>query len=246
MLENRPPHDFRITPKMKRFLATLLGAAAVMLTVSSAAQATIISGSATNEVFDVFGGAAPDYTHSLTTFSDNKQNGSIIGKTVSLTATGGSVNASLSGSSLGFGGGSANISGGKLMLTSGNFGSTSATFSLSQPAHYFGFDFSVGNFFSEESVTFLGTSGQTLGVFDISTLEKDGSKLNDGSYFANITSNLPIGSVIFKAAGSGGKFIIDNISVSSVPVPAALPLFGAAIAGLGAMNGRRRKAEKTA
>jgi hypothetical protein len=230
---------------MKRFLATLLGAAAVMLTVSGAAQATIISGSATNEVFDVFGGAAPDYTHSLTTFSDNKQNGSIINKSVNLTAMGGSVNASLSGSAGGFGSG-ASIGGGKLMLTSG-FGAASATFSLSQPAHYFGFDFSTGNVFSGESVTFFGTSGQTLGVFDIATLEKDGSKLNDGSYFANITSNLPIGSVIFNTTGVGGKFVIDNISVSSVPVPAALPLFGAAIAGLGAMNGRRRrKAAKTA
>jgi len=247
MLETRhSARIFRITSKMKRLLATLLGAAAAMLIASSAANATIITGTAAHEVFDVFGGTAPNYTHSLTTFSDSKLNGNLNGKSVNLKASAGSINASLSGASASVGGG-VSIGNGKLNLSTGFGGTSSATFTLSQPAHYFGFDFSVGNFVSGESVSFYGVKGQLLGSLSADLLEKDGSKLNSSTYFANITSNLPISSVVFNTTGVGGSFSIDNISVSSVPVPAALPLFGAAIAGLGAMNGRRRsKAMKKA
>lgn len=39
---------------------------------------------------------------------------------------------------------------------------------------------------------------------------------------------------------------IDNVSVSAVPLPAALPLFGAALMGLGGLGIRRKKAGKVA
>ena len=56
---------------------------------------------------------------------------------------------------------------------------------------------------------------------------------------------LNLESVTFKAEGNGfgfggGEVVVDNISVSAVPVPAAVWLFGSALAGLGWF--RRRQA----
>jgi hypothetical protein len=228
---------------MKRTLAILLTTAAT-LAVSSAAQATTISGFpgfADHEVFDVFGGATPNYAHSLTNF-DGAKTGSIVGKSTALTG------ATLTGRVLGVGP-SAKISStrgdGELDLASGVAGTAEATFTLSQPAHYFGFSFESDNGLfgvtGANTITLFGTSGQILGTLSAEQLEALGSKNKDGSYYANITSNLPIGSIAFDSTGVGAKFEIDDVSVSSVPVPAALPLFGAAIAGLGVMSKRRRR-----
>ncbi len=63
-----------------------------------------------------------------------------------------------------------------------------------------------------------------------------------GTTYAYFTSTTPFTTVLF--ASSQNSFEFDNVSVSAVPLPAALPLFGAALAGLGVM--RRRRIRKTA
>jgi len=222
--------------RMVRRTSLPVAFAVATFALSAAAHATIISGTAANEVFDVFGGAAPDYAQSLTTFSDSALNGNLNGRTVNLQTTGGSITASLSGQNGGFG----NVSIGNGTLTvSSEINPAFATFTLSQPAHYFGFDFrGIVN----DSVSFFDTSGQALGSLSILQLSQNVSKLDDGSYFANITSNLPIGSIVFRVSGGGpgATLVLDDISVASVPLPAALPLFGAAVAGLGMIGKRRR------
>lgn len=61
-------------------------------------------------------------------------------------------------------------------------------------------------------------------------LEFSGLILGAGNYYLQFTGNAG------SNAGYGG-----NLSVAPVPVPAALPLFGAALAGLAALRYRRRR-----
>ncbi len=63
-----------------------------------------------------------------------------------------------------------------------------------------------------------------------------------GTTYAYFTSTTPFTTVLF--ASSHNSFEFDDVSVSAVPLPAALPLFGVALAGLGVM--RRRRVRKPA
>ncbi len=47
-------------------------------------------------------------------------------------------------------------------------------------------------------------------------------------------------------AGTGYHFAMDNLDISSVPVPAALPLFGLGLAGVSGLGFKRKRKEKTA
>jgi len=237
---------------MKRTIAFLLGAAA-LVAASNAAQAVTIS--ASNEVLDNWYSAdnvtKPDYAHKLADFDGRGLNGTILttkGKhpnSVSLTGTGtGGINAVLTGDNARIVSGNNNTSSfnstkpfndntNYLAVDSGG----QAIFTLSKPAHYFGFEwgsvdtFNTVQFFDGDKLlaTLTGkdvtTHGGTTGDLD--------------TYYANFTSNLPITKVVMKS--NGNAFEVDNVYVSSVPIPAALPLFGAAVAGLGAMGKRRRR-----
>jgi len=228
---------------MKRTLAILLGAVAT-LAVSGAAQATTINGpdvgGKTGEVFEVFGGTVPDYAQHLTGFDDIAI-GSILNKNIPLSAT-----ATLSGRSLGLPGGSVGIVGPganhQLSLSAGTNGTVEADFTLTKPAHYFGFQFAEDDNGIPDagSITFFGTGGQTLGILSLDSIKGDVTDNGDGTFFANFTSNFPITSIAFDLTGQGAKLLVDQVAISNVPIPAALPLFGAAIAGLGAMGKRRR------
>jgi hypothetical protein len=223
------------------------------LAVSGAAQAATIP---SNEVLTAWydqgtKNTSPKYAHQLTSFDDitikkGTKGTPLTNKGVTLHETGGSITATLTGhgdaeifngNSTVFGGNGATAPFGDKTnyLAIGNGGS--ATFSLSQPAHYFGFEWSSVDTFNSVSfydgTTLLGT----IGGSDLKN--HGGSTGSDGTYYANFTSNLPITSVVMSSKGT--SFEVDNISISSVPVPAALPLFGAAVAGLGAMGKRRRK-----
>ena len=61
-------------------------------------------------------------------------------------------------------------------------------------------------------------------------LELAGTILSAGNYYLQFTGDAG------ESAGYGG-----TLSVAAVPVPAALPLFGAALAGLAALRYRRRR-----
>jgi len=125
-----------------------------------------------------------------------------------------------------------------------------ATFTLTNGASAFGIEW--GSVDLSNSLSFYGKQGQLLGTVtgqdivnslaNVNTTGGPGSGTNwgpGGTIFANIGSSAQIYSVV---AGSGqNSFEIGN--VSAVPLPAALPLFGAALAGLGAFGfARRRKA----
>ena len=227
---------------MKRILATLLGAA-VTLAVSGAAQAATIPADEVLDAWYSHSNDTPAYAHSLTNFDSIRNNtrlGTTKSSTIDLT---GSISATLTGSDARIVKGSQNSFGfnstalpgdntNYLAIDSGG----SATFTLSQPAHYFGFEW--GSVDSFNAVSFYDGS-TLLGTITGLNLPSDGG--NSGpidAYYANFTSNLPITKIVMSSKGNA--FEVDNISISSVPVPAALPLFGAAIAGLGAMGKRRR------
>ena len=60
-----------------------------------------------------------------------------------------------------------------------------------------------------------------------------------------LASNTNYAFVVSGSAGEGGGSYVGGASVSAVPLPAALPMFGAALLGLGGLA-RRRKAAKAA
>jgi hypothetical protein len=67
----------------------------------------------------------------------------------------------------------------------------------------------------------------------------NGIASGSSSVFANFTTAAPITQVIL---GSGqNSFEVGNVSVSPVPVPGALPLFGSALFGVGGLLAWRRR-----
>jgi hypothetical protein len=232
---------------MKRILAILVGAVAT-LAVGSAAQAAVIQSdlgkilntTKPNEVLRGWTGGSPNYAHSLSIDGS----GSLKGH--SYNFHGGGINGKVTGTFDGnsFVGAQASVGNGGIDLSTGIGGkSASATFSLSQPAHYFGFQWNEAD--AGDTITFYGTDGSKLGVVDGDDLLSHSKQGDNGSYYANFTSNLPIGKIVLSTTngknGLGNKFDVNCIEISSVPVPAALPMFGAAIAGLGALSKRRRR-----
>lgn len=120
-----------------------------------------------------------------------------------------------------------------------------AVFNLTQGATQFGIVW--GSVDSSNSLTFYGAGGvaggNVLGTVTGSSIMATlpgvnttggpgaGSNWNPGgTVFADIVSSAPIYAVV---VGSGqNSFEFDRVAVSSVPLPAALPLFGAGLAGL--------------
>lgn len=113
----------------------------------------------------------------------------------------------------------------------------------------FTLDFSQGVRLS--SIDVLDIGGATLSLFFANNLLADinvpgvGGSSNGGDDNRSGTfvldsqfANLVIDRFVFTLGNSGA---IDNIVVSQVPVPAALPLLGAALAAFGLMSRRRAK-----
>lgn len=113
------------------------------------------------------------------------------------------------------------------------FGGGSLTISLSGPAHYFGLDWGTVDTYNK--ISFLDWKGTTLASFTGADLSGDGKS----AQFANFTTNLGIRKIVLTSQHNSFEF--DDLKVSSVPLPAALPLFGAALAAIGAGRLKRRK-----
>jgi hypothetical protein len=114
-----------------------------------------------------------------------------------------------------------------------------ATISLSAGAHYFGFDW--GTIDTKNSVSLLDKFDNILATFTgADFLTASGGTDHVSNFYANFTSPNEIWKVIFTSANQN-SFEIDNVNVSAVPVPAALPMFGAVLAGLFGVQARRRR-----
>jgi len=118
-----------------------------------------------------------------------------------------------------------------------------AVFTFTKPVSSVSFDW--GSIDTYNSASAFSTNGNTLTITGTQLTSSNGNQGLGGSDLVTITAGLndSIQSLILNS--SGIAFEAGNFSVSSVPLPAALPLFGAAIAGLGGLGGlglRRRKA----
>jgi len=103
----------------------------------------------------------------------------------------------------------------------------SAAFGTALKTFTFGLYDSANNLLKQvdqSSAIFTG-SGTTFSFIDFANL------LKTGSYYLLLTVT----------AGNSGQIINGNINVAAVPLPASLPMFGAALVGLMIMQVRRRR-----
>ncbi len=134
-------------------------------------------------------------------------------------------------------------------------GAASATFSMSSPVS--SFEFVWGSPSSTNTVTLYDGQGNlvgsvsaagnsTLDVYnsaDVLTAVVSNANLYNGSgpgAIIDITSDAAFKTAVLSTNQGSGGFEIGGV-VSPVPLPAALPLFGAAMAGLAVYGRRRRK-----
>jgi len=107
------------------------------------------------------------------------------------------------------------------------------------PPETISFDFLVTNF----SLDFAGSAGHVIlkGYLDGNLVET--ASLYSGSNFSWSTLTLAgsgFDQIIFDVSGTDNSFVVDNLTINAVPVPAAVWLFGSALAAFGWM--RRKKA----
>jgi len=72
-------------------------------------------------------------------------------------------------------------------------------------------------------------------------ISPDGHTTVSAINFANLLQTGSYYLMLVVTAGNSGQVINGNIAIAAVPVPAALPMFGLVLAGLMAMQMRRRK-----
>lgn len=123
-------------------------------------------------------------------------------------------------------------------------GGGSATFTLSKAANYFGILWGSADTYN--TLQFLDGSNNVLGSFTGAQLPNNGNGNQGlgGTFYANFVSNVPFLKVVLSSTHNA--FEVDNAAVAPVPLPAALPLFGAALAGMGIVGRKRRKAHVAA
>jgi len=113
------------------------------------------------------------------------------------------------------------------------FAGGSLTITLGAAAHYFGINW--GSVDDYNTITFKDFQGNTIESFNGANLSGDGKT----AQYANFTTPFGIRSIVLTSLHNSFEF--DDLKVASVPLPAALPLFGAALAAIGAGKMRRRK-----
>jgi hypothetical protein len=110
------------------------------------------------------------------------------------------------------------------------------------------FDIVWGSPSGGNSVTLL-SKGTAVGTVNLSSVDQNQNSIGSfpnaqiAGQFYQISSSTAFDTVVFGNQTGGGFELATN--VSAVPLPAALPMFGAALAGMGAFA-RRRKAKKAA
>lgn len=118
------------------------------------------------------------------------------------------------------------------------FGGSSATFTLSHAANYLGLLW--GSVDAYNTITFLDGSNNVLNTFTgTDFVTHNGNQGAAGTFYANFVSSVPFLKVVLSSTAN--SFEVDDVAVSTVPLPAALPLFGAALIGMGVFGRKRRK-----
>jgi hypothetical protein len=224
---------------MKLTVATLI-AAVMAVAASSAANAAAVTlttstgpiGGAQVETFDELGLGVPAANQSLA---------GIGGAT--LNVTGSHVPEIVNGSSSGNYAAPFPVSGVDTTNYLSVFGGGKATITLAKSANYLGLLW--GSVDTYNTIQFLDGADNVLTTFTGNDFAvNNGNQGLAGTFYANFFSNVPFLKVVLTS--SANSFEVDNIAISSVPLPAALPLFGAALAGMGAIGRKRRKAQAAA
>jgi hypothetical protein len=237
---------------MNRKIAYILGAIAGMAFFSQAQASTIVSGAwHLNATTDTSGWTS--YSHSLSDFDSLTKNSSIGNSKAHATDLGGGN--SVYGNNTKIRNGSGSTYAAPWLSTPAPKGAADktnymtvqadgkATFTLATPAHYFGFLWGSVDKFNK--ISFLGLGDKLLATFTGADMPTSNGKSGlGGSYYANFTTSEKILKVVLTSTCDA--FEIDNVRVSTVPVPAALPLFGAALVGMGLVSRRRRKTSSVA
>ena len=113
-----------------------------------------------------------------------------------------------------------------------------AIFTFTEPVSAVSFDW--GSIDTYNTLLVTTTKGQTLTITGSELTSDNGNQGSGGSDFIKITSAL--GDIQKLTLESNGiAFEAGNFAVSAVPLPAALPMFGLTLAGIGAMARRRAR-----
>jgi len=218
---------------MKTFLKTALSAIAI-LGANSAQAATVTDG-----IFSVTIGSQVSSSVTLpSSISIGGVTPTLAGNATIATgqvATGGNTNIGLGWSPYG-----PSASNQWISLGVGNVLGT-ATYSLNQPTTSLQFVWgspSEDNDISfYKGTTLLGTVSDNDSA--IGSLSLVSAQDNPSGYLTTITSGQSFTSVVF--SGDVQAFEFGGTTVSPVPIPGALPLFGSAVVGIGALARRRAK-----
>ena len=239
-------HDAIGANAMKNKIVYLLGAFAALAFSGTAGASTIYEGTVLLTTNTSVNGH-PAYAHNIDANNFNTQtNHSLAGKTLTFsdgsTLTGNSHSQFFKGTNPNnatpFGDNTEYLSIGA-DNGQGKSGAGEATFTMSHAAHYFGFLW--GSVDTYNSLSFYDKLGNKIASFTGADMPTDnGAQNSTGTFYANFTSSVAIWKVVMTSTANA--FEVDNIAISAVPLPAALPLFGAALAGMGVM-GRRRRAK---
>lgn len=116
------------------------------------------------------------------------------------------------------------------------------TFNLTNPSNYFGLYWGSVDTYNSLSFysgsTLLGTIGGAS-IISAAGLQA-GNQGAFGSVFANFASSIGFDKVV--AYSSGIAFEFDDVRLSAVPLPAALPMFGGLMGAMGLAARRRKRA----
>lgn len=230
---------------------------AIALGMASVAGIGASSASAANVDFSVTASSPGTQTVSTGFGASNLTTSSTVynnpGSTSFTASGGGTISGGASGTNPGW---STNpfsgiTSAGSYVYASGGASPSSVTFSFNQPQSYFGFLWGSLDTKAESgandtnTVTFLNSSGTVVGQFTGDWLEANTAARQypaPASYanFAVVNANADFTKVVL--SDNYWPFETANYaSVSSVPLPGALPLFGSALVGIGAFVRRRAK-----
>jgi hypothetical protein len=120
------------------------------------------------------------------------------------------------------------------------YGGGSATFTLSHAATYLGLLW--GSVDDYNTIKFLDAANNVLTTFTgLDFISHEGNQAAAGTFYANFNSSVPFSKIVMTSGANA--FEVDNVSISTVPLPAALPLFGAAVAGMSFLGRKRAKAK---